>query len=290
MPASKTSNVRVGVCNVFFGGVDLGYTQGGVEVSVSTDTNKVEVDQFGKSPISETITGRMVSVKAPLAESTLANLNLTFPGSTIVATGGAFATGTITVTTNPTAADTMIVNGATVSFVSAVTDASLQVLIGANAGATAVNLAAFINSTSALPPFGDVTAGVAGSIVTLTSKFKSTDQNSFTLVTGTAGAKITMSGATLSGGTNPTSQRVDVTDGLTASDLLASAKELRLHPINRGSFASANYDYSEDFVIPLANTAGALTFAYKLEDERIYNVEFNGYPDATTRRLFYIGK
>ena len=41
-------------------------------------------------------------------------------------------------------------------------------------------------------------------------------------------------------------------------------------------------------MIPLAATSGALNFAYKLENERIYNVEFGGYPDSTGK-LFTVG-
>jgi len=74
-----------------------------------------------------------------------------------------------------------------------------------------------------------------------------------------------------------------VTNGVGIS-LLASAAALRLHPIDLDDL-----DVTDDFVIPLANTAGALTFAYKLDEERIYNVEFTGYPDPTTKILFLVG-
>jgi hypothetical protein len=64
---SDTKNVRLGVCKITFGGVDLGYTKGGVEATVKTDTHKVNVDQFGKSTINEQIIGREVSVMSPRA-------------------------------------------------------------------------------------------------------------------------------------------------------------------------------------------------------------------------------
>ena len=37
-------------------------------------------------------------------------------------------------------------------------------------------------------------------------------------------------------------------------------------------------------------TAGQVTFAYKLEEERIFNCEFMGYPNPQTRRLYFVGK
>jgi hypothetical protein len=114
--ASDTKNVKLGVCKISFGGVDLGYTQGGVDVTVKTDTHKVNVDQFGKTPINEYIMGRQVLVKCPLAETTLPNLVAIMPGSTLVVNGGAYATGTMTIATNLTQGQTIIIAGKTITF------------------------------------------------------------------------------------------------------------------------------------------------------------------------------
>jgi hypothetical protein len=94
--ASDTKNVKLGVCKIFFDGEDLGYTKGGVEVTVTTETFKVEVDQFGKTPIKEYIMGRQVSVKAPLAETTIQNMAALMPGATI---SGAVGSEVLSVTT-----------------------------------------------------------------------------------------------------------------------------------------------------------------------------------------------
>lgn len=168
--ASDTKNVKLGVCRITFDGIDLGYTKGGVEVMVTTETRKTEVDQFGKSPISETIIGRECTIKAPLAETTLENLVKIMPGATLV-----------------------------------------------------------------------------------------TD------------------------GTDPTKKRVDVTNAV-GVNLLDIAKVLVLHPQ-----ALLDTDFSQDFNVALAATAGQMNFAYKLDDERIFNTEFTAYPNPTTRKLFAIG-
>ena len=288
--ASSTKNVKLGVCQVFFDGVDLGYTQGGVEVSVTTETHKVNVDQFGKTTINEYIMGREVKAKAPLAETTLENMVAVMPGASLTIMGGVAATGTITVTTQPVANDTILVNGATVTFKTALTGSGNEVLIGAAAASTASNLAAAL-SASTDPLIAAASYSVAGAVVTVkfgnelaygsTGK-KGVEGNAFTLVTGTATTKVTMSGATLTGGTDPTDASVSVPTGI-GVNLLDLAKELRIHP--QGKPLS---DKSEDFVIPLAATSGALTFAYKLDAERIYNVEFTGYPDNNSK-LFTIG-
>ena len=167
--ASDIKNVKLGVCKVTFDGQDLGYTKGGVEVSVKTETHKVMVDQFGKTPINEYVMGREVQVKVPLAETTLENLVKIMPGAALV-----------------------------------------------------------------------------------------TDS------------------------VDPTKKVVNVPTGI-GSNLLDIAKVLVLHPIGK-----PDSDKSDDFTVFKAATAGALQFSYKLEDERVYSCEFNGYPDAQGK-LFAVG-
>lgn len=81
----------------------------------------------------------------------------------------------------------------------------------------------------------------------------------------------------------PSKKRADVKTG-TGLNLLDYAAKLVLHPK-----ALVSTDKSEDFIVPLAATSGAISFAYKLDEERIFNVEFKGYPNATTGLLFQIG-
>jgi hypothetical protein len=88
-----------------------------------------------------------------------------------------------------------------------------------------------------------------------------------------------MPGATKVG---TTAAYADVETGV-GIDLRDIAKVLRLHPTGL-----ADADVSEDFIVPLAATTGALTFAYKLDEERVFNVEFKAYADDTGK-LFYVG-
>lgn len=280
LSASDTQNIKLGVCNITFGGDDFGLTKGGVEVEIQTTTHPVTVDQFGETLIKEYITGRKVVVKVPLVESTLDRLKECLPGSTLV-TNGTKATGTLTVATNPSANDTIILGGVTLTFktsVSVVTD----VLIGATAAATAANIAATIN-TAVSGALTNISAAVAGAVVTLTAKTAGTGGNSFALSAGTAGVKVTVSGATMTGGTGGSGQRLDVAHA-NGIELRAVAKVLKLHPS-----ANAVNDKSEDFIVPLAMTPGNFSFAYKVDEERVYNVEFSGYPNQATGVLFQIG-
>jgi hypothetical protein len=278
--AYDTRNVKLGVCRVIFDGVDLGLTKGGVEVEVATETQKVEVDQFGKTPINEIIMGRTVSAKVPLAETILENMVKIMPGAVLNQVGGAKATGTITVSTQPVANDNVVVNGVVFTF-KATSVAANEVTLGANAAGTAANLQA------ALAAYTDPKVSVAeytvvGAIVTATYRNHGVVGNAFTLAK-TVGTGLTFSGATLSGGVDYSKANVTVPVAI-STDLLQIAKKLVLHPIQL-----ADSNKSEDFVIPKAATAGALTFAYKLDQERVFNVSFMGYPDPLTNKLFIVG-
>lgn len=279
---SDTRNVKLGVCKAYFDGVDLGYTKGGVEVSVTTETHKVEIDQFGKSAINESIMGRELKIKVPMAETTIENMVKIMPGATLVQTGGTKASGTLTYVSNPSADNNIVVGGTTVTLKSSnPVAANNEVLLGATLAETLTNLRDFINASTDLN-LAKVTTSATGTVLTITYNEYSTDGNSYTLSVGTSGG--TASGATLTGGVASTKKRVDVTSGV-GNDLLSIAKELRLHP--KGL---ADNDKSEDFIVPLAATAGALTFAYKLDEERVYNVEFMGYPDINNSdKMFSVG-
>jgi hypothetical protein len=265
---SDTKNVKLGVCKLLYGGVDLGLTKGGVEVSVTTETHKVEVDQYGKTPINEFIMGRAVVVKAPLAETTLENAVRVLPGATLVDNGVAQVT-TLDIDT-PAASDvhSVTIDGKTYS-VTADADPT--------EGEVALALVAAINADANCPlEASTVATGVSvTATVVLTGKIKGA------VVSVVAGNKVS---ATLTTPAVAGAKRVDVTTGI-GTDLLSIAKQLVLHPVNK-----ADDDKSEDFIVYKAATPGAINFAYQLEQERIFNVEFSGYPDvANGNKLFAIG-
>lgn len=165
MAAFDAQNINIGPCKVLLNNTNLGFTKGGVEVTVESETHEVVVDQHGSTPVDELIIGRMVTVTVPLAETTLDTLVATMPGATLI---------------------------------------------------------------------GNAT------------------------------------------------KKVEIPTGVGLS-LLDSAEELVLRPqaktVELGS-ASGSDEEDRDFTVPRAATAGNMTFAYKLDEERIYNVTFKGYPDA----------
>lgn len=282
MAANDPNNIRLGPCRILWGGVDLGLTKGGVEVEVTTSSKEVVIDQFGETPINEYITGRKLMVKCPFAETDIDSLHrlMRQTGSALV-TDGARATGTIAIATQPTANDTIVVNGTTFTFKAAAT-AVRDVVIGTNAAATVANLLSALQFSTdvnvAKATYSLNTASATTIDVVFTSE--GTAGNAFTLAK--TGSAVTVP-ATLTGGTNATRKRVEVSSGIGIS-IQQTAKELVLRPVEK-----ADNDFTEDFVIPLAGTSGALSFAYKTNDERLFNLSFTGFINPATKVLFIYG-
>jgi hypothetical protein len=114
---------------------------------------------------------------------------------------GIGASGTITFSGQPIAGETVTVNGIVFTFVASAPDAT-HVLIGASAQQTAANLnTALVNSIS--PNVLQASYAISGLVITATFKQPGTAGNAFTLVE--AATNVAVSGATLSGGTEPSS-------------------------------------------------------------------------------------
>ena len=76
------TNVKLGVCSVKFNNVDLGHTKGGVTVTYEPTYHDVTVDMYGETPVDKRLLGEKLLAKVPLAESTLANLQIAIPEGT----------------------------------------------------------------------------------------------------------------------------------------------------------------------------------------------------------------
>nr|WP_297478396.1 hypothetical protein [Ferrovum sp.] len=275
---SSTKNVKLGVCKIYFNGVDLGLTSGGVDVTVKTQTHKVTVDQFGKTPINEYIMGRDVSVKAPLAETTLNNLVQIMPGATL-STDGAQATAAIAFTAVPVAGNTISITDTnaitTVYTFETVAVGPLEIPIEATLAATLTAAAEVITANMN----DGISATATATDLNINYSFYGTAGNTVALaVSGT----VMTAPATLTGGTAATYMEVVVPTGI-GTNLLSIAKPLVLHPV-----ANAATDHSEDFTVYQAATAGDMSYAYDLTKERVFSCDFTGYPDGQGR-LFSVG-
>lgn len=121
------------------------------------------------------------------------------PEATVAANSaaGSRATGSLTVAVNPSVAETLVVNGVTLTFIAGASTAT-DVHIGASAADTADNLAAVLAASLnvlLLP----ATYTAAGGIVSITYDVDGVVGNAFTLA-NSSGANVTRSAATLTGG------------------------------------------------------------------------------------------
>lgn len=278
------NNINLGPCRVLWGGQNLGLTKGGVEVEVTTDTKEVMVDQFGNTAVDEYITGRKVMVKCPFVETDIDSMHaiLRNAGASLV-DDGAKAFGTITFTANAVAVtDVVTVNGVAFTFrTAALAVGATDVRVGATQADSVANLLAALQF-STHPAVAQATYTLqSANVIRVTFNNTGTAGNAFTLAK--TGSATTVSGATLTGGVASTRRRIEAQNGVGLS-VRQSAQELVLRPIT-----AADNDFSRDFVVPLAGTAGALSFAYKVDEERVFNLSFTGYPNTATRLLFIYG-
>ena len=115
---------------------------------------------------------------------------------------GAFAVGAYTFTGNPAANDTITLQGTAITFVAS-SPVGNQVIIGASAAATFANLLTFVQQSTNSNIDQATYAQGTGLVLNITDKVAGTAGNSFT--TTKSSSVISVTGATLSGGTQPSS-------------------------------------------------------------------------------------
>ena len=77
-----SDNISIGPCYVFFAGVHVGHTFGGVTVSITQNTYELKSDQYGETPLRVLDAGLVMEVTVNMTESTFANLKLLFASAT----------------------------------------------------------------------------------------------------------------------------------------------------------------------------------------------------------------
>ena len=79
---SNADNISIGPCHVYFKGVHLGHTYGGVSVSVTQSVYELKTDQYGETPVRVLEGGLRIEVTVNLTESTFSNLKVLFASAT----------------------------------------------------------------------------------------------------------------------------------------------------------------------------------------------------------------
>ncbi len=80
--AQDITKVKLGTCQVTFNGTDLGHTIGGCEATYEPMFKAINVDKYGGTDVERILIGEKLSVKIPLAETSIANLAAAMPHGT----------------------------------------------------------------------------------------------------------------------------------------------------------------------------------------------------------------
>lgn len=80
--AADSNNISIGPCHVYFGGVHVGHTYGGVTVSITQSVYELKTDQYGETPVRVLEGGLKLEVTVNMTESTFANLKTLFASAT----------------------------------------------------------------------------------------------------------------------------------------------------------------------------------------------------------------
>lgn len=75
-------NIKLGVCEVAFGGVHVGHTLGGCSVRITTISVEKKTDKYGDVPVGYNDLGTRIEVTVNIAEETLAKISTYFPTGT----------------------------------------------------------------------------------------------------------------------------------------------------------------------------------------------------------------
>ena len=79
----STTDIRLGLVDVSYGGVSLGFTVGDVIATITHQLANIVVDDAGETPVDIYDIGEQIVVVVPITQLSLANLNIAIPGGTL---------------------------------------------------------------------------------------------------------------------------------------------------------------------------------------------------------------
>ena len=83
--AFDSSKISIGPAYVYYDGVHLGHTYGGVSVSITQNVFELKSDQYGETPVGMQDAGVAIEAMVNLTEATFSNLQVLFASATLVA-------------------------------------------------------------------------------------------------------------------------------------------------------------------------------------------------------------
>lgn len=281
------TKLEAGPANVLFGGVSLGYL--GDALSLNIDTTVVELmgAQAGATPLDAIVSGGKIIVEVPLAE-----ISVTKFGAGLVNSGltGLPATGVLTSSgVQVTAAATVTIGTKVYTFkASPLTGIEGQILIGANAAATLVNLVRAINNSGGVNGTDYV---VAASHPLVSAVSTSATVATLTRISTTAAIPTTSTEATLTFGA--ATMAANVGTGLltfknqVGLSLRSIAQELRIIKVKGGVPST---DPNDIFIFPSASAGpSTVKIPFHPTQQRLVVISFYVWPDDATKAWGTVG-
>lgn len=78
MPKDVTEIRRLGTCRINYAGYDMGYTQGGVTVTITTSWTTIMIDEYGEVPVDDIDIGTNIEATIPIVQASLTNYTHAF--------------------------------------------------------------------------------------------------------------------------------------------------------------------------------------------------------------------
>jgi len=277
--------LEAGPANVYFDGVSLGYLGEDVMLNIATRVTELKGAQAGDTPLDAVVSGAGVTVEVPLAEISVSK----FAVGLVNAIRSGMPTGTLTSSgVQVTDGDTVVIGDKTYTFQSALTPLEGEVLMGATAAASLLNLVHAINKSGgvagtdysvALPHPLVSAAATSATVLTLTPKASTGDA----IATTKTAATLTWTAATLTPGVGLLTFKNRV--GLSVRTL---SKELRIVKIKGGEEST---DPNDIFVFPEASPAASETkIPFHPTQQRLITVTFMVWPSDAANEFGTMGE
>lgn len=270
--------VDIGPCWARFGTAgseaDLGWTQGGVKVSLATESTEIEADQE-TDPIFDNITKRPISVSVPAIEYTLELIAMALPGATHYYNAA-------TLTTNLTGENNDLIFTAKTGngLIGPGNDVSIEYLNpGALTEACAVSVEGKAISVILKHDGTDITATASE----VKAAIEADDDAKALVTVGLAGEDTGAGTVTAMAETYLTGGKEKVVLKSAASqDMRDFMGSLILHPTKL-----EEADKSLDLWFPAAVPIGTFDLDYNKETPKIINVNFKIFPDSSRRSVIF---
>lgn len=286
--AGTITNVKVEPCSVTWNSVDLGFTEGDIEIACEEMGVEVKAHQEGSNVLDMIRTGKKVELKLALKETSVAQLN------TMLAAGGGSSSGVAEIFTITTVADSSGSLNNKVFFIYGASGVGYAVWLNVNSAGTDPSIPGFTSVPVAIATSdsANTVADLVAAAIDALDDFSAPNPgaNIITVTNAAAGARTAPdagnSGFSLAVTTTGTSTMTGWGKSQDFTSMLSDAQKLVLHPVvNSASTYTGDIAFWKAYpMLDSIKNSG--------EKEKVIEVTFKIFPDtskADAIRLFVQG-